>query len=296
MDLFVAMRTFVETVQAGSMNAAARRLNVTNALVGQRIAALEDHLEARLLNRTTRKHSLTEFGATYLDYCRDVMELVARSEGSAQDQKQHPKGLLRIAAPVSFGTEALIPALKDFRNLAPKVEVELSLSDTNEDLIGAGIDVAFRIGALDDSTLLLTRLMPYRMVICAAPSYVAQTGSVTTPDDLKYHEAVLFSKTGRKPWRLSKGDGQQLWTPTAKLVVNSGQAVRLAAREGMGLAMLPEVLAQQDLADGALVRLLPDWQLPEQPMSLIYHRDRYMPQRLSAFIAFAKSRFGRGSN
>ncbi len=296
MDLFTAMRTFVAVVQSGSMTGAAYQLNVTNALVGQRIAALEDHLEARLLNRTTRQHSLTEFGATYLDYCRDVLELVARSEGSAKDQKLHPEGLLRIAAPVSFGAEALMPALKEFRELAPKVEIDLILSDANEDLIGRGIDVAFRIGQLDDSTLLQTRLMSYRMAICAAPGYLARSGPLETPGDLDTHDAILFSKTGRKPWRLFK-DGEQIhWTPSAALTVNSGQAVRIAVGEAMGIAMLPEVLIAKDLADGRLVRLLPDWQLPEQPISLIYHRDRYMPERLSSFLAFAKSRFGRNVN
>ena len=114
MDLFIAMRTFVEVVQAGSMNAAAQKLNVTSALVGQRIGALEDHLQVRLLNRTTRRHSLTDFGESYLAQCRDILELVAQSEGKASDQQAQPQGRLRIAAPLSFGSEALMPALKSF--------------------------------------------------------------------------------------------------------------------------------------------------------------------------------------
>ncbi|TYC49158.1 LysR family transcriptional regulator [Rhodobacterales bacterium] len=293
MDLFVAMRTFVETVQAGSMNAAARRLNVTSALVGQRIAALEDHLQVRLLNRTTRQHSLTDFGASYLEQCRDILELVTLSEGKASDQQLRPQGRLRIAAPTSFGTEALMPALGSFAEQAPEVEIDLVLSDTNEDLIAGGFDAAFRIGQLEDSTLLQTALAPYRMVLCASPDYLEQQGTPETPADLERHKAVLFSRTGRKPWRFSTGSETIAWAPRSSLSVNSGQAVRVAACSGMGIAMLPEVLVCKDFSQGILLELLPDWALPEQPMSLIYHRDRYMPQRLASFLEFARSTFAR---
>ncbi|WP_111429381.1 LysR family transcriptional regulator [Rhodobacteraceae bacterium DSL-40] len=292
MNLFLAMRTFVEVVQSGSMSAAARRLNVTSALVGQRISALEDHLQSRLLNRTTRQHTLTEFGAAYLDQCRDILELVARSEGAASDQKLRPQGLLRIAAPVSFGAEALMPALRSFSELAPEVEIDLVLSDANEDLIAGGIDLAFRIGRLEDSTLLQTRLAPYRMALCAAPDYLAAVSPPRDPADLKRFRAILFSRTGRRPWRFARGDQRREWQPEATITVNSGHAVRRAAEAGMGIAMLPEVLVQESLRSGALERLLPDWDLPDQPMSLLYHRDRYMPLRLSHFISFAKSTFG----
>lgn len=294
MDLFTAMRTFVEVVQAGSMNAAAQRLNVTSALVGQRIAGLEHHLQVRLLNRTTRKHSLTSFGESYLEQCRDILEQVALSEGTASDQLHEPQGRLRIAAPVSFGTAALVPALKTFSEMAPNVEIDLVLSDANEDLIAGGFDAAFRIGRLEDSTLLQVRLAPYRMVVCASPNCLDEYGPPETPEDLNRFKAVIFSKTGRKPWRFSSGAEVQSWTPKATITVNSGQGVRNAAEAGMGIAMLPEVLASEDIATGALVRLLPGWDLPEQPMALIYHRDRYRPQRLVKFIDFARLTFRSG--
>lgn len=292
MDLFTAMRTFVEVVHAGSMNAAAQKLNVTSALVGQRIAALEDHLQVRLLNRTTRQHSLTDFGESYLEQCRDILELVALSEGTASDQQVKPQGRLHIAAPVSFGCEALMPALKNFTDMTPGVEIDLVLSDTNEDLIAGGFDAAFRIGKLEDSTLLQTRLAPYRMLVCASPDLLTEQGSPETPSDLDRFRAVLFSKTGRRPWRFIRDADARNWTPKATVTVNSSQAVRIAAKAGMGIAMLPECLAAQDINTGALVQILADWTLPEQPMALIYHRDRYRPQRLASFIDFARSTFG----
>ena len=294
MDLFTAMRTFVEVAQAGSMNGAGLRLNVSGALVGQRIAGLEDHLQAKLLNRTTRQQRLTVFGESYLEQCRDILELVDFSEGKASDQQRQPQGRLRIAAPVSFGTAALMPALKGFAEIAPEVEIELTLSDNNEDLIAGGFDAAFRIGELEDSDLLQIPLAPYRMMICASGAYLEEHGEPLIPSDLNRFRAVLFSRTGRKPWRFRQGSEEQSWPPQARISVNSGQAVRVAAIAGMGIAMLPEVLVKRDISEGRLAQLLPDWTLPEQPMSLIYHRDRYRPQRLIKFTDFVKSVFRSG--
>ncbi len=291
MDLFTAMRTFVEVAHAGSMNAAGQRLHVSGALIGQRIAGLEDHLQARLLHRTTRQQKLTEFGESYLEQCKDILELVDFSEGNASDQQQEVQGRLRIAAPMSFGTMALMPALRDFGEIAPEVDIELTLSDTNEDLIAGRFDAAFRIGELEDSDLHHVKLRPYRMVICASGDYLAEHPAPQTPSDIERCRAILFSRTGRKPWRFKQGADEQSWTPQTKISVNSGQAVRVAALAGMGVAMLPEVLVRQDISEGKLVHLLPDWDLPEQPMSLIYHRDRYRPQRVTKFIDFAKSAF-----
>ncbi len=291
MDLFVAMRTFVEVSRAGSMNAAALKLNVSSALVGQRIAGLEDHLRTRLLNRTTRQQSLTDFGQIYLEHCQDILELVSISEGKADDQAQHLHGRLRITAPVSFGTAALMPALKVFTKTAPKVEVELCLSDRNEDLLADGFDVAFRVGPLADSSMIQVKLAPYRMVACASPDYLAAHPVPQDPTDLNYLQAVLFTKTGRRPWRFTKGAETKSWAPKAAVSVNSGQAVLNAAKEGMGIVLLPEVLARGDIAAGKLVPVLADWSIPEQPMSLLFQRDRYQSQRMLAFIEFARSTF-----
>lgn len=292
MDLFTTMRTFVDVVEAGSMNAAARKRNVTSALVGQRIAALEGHLQVRLLNRTTRQQSLTDFGERYLEQCRDILELVAQSESTASDQKTDLEGRLRIAAPLSFGSEALMPSLKEFTDKNPAVEIDLVLSDSNEDLIAGGFDAAFRIGTLEDSTLLQTKLKPYRMMVCASEALLKEYGAPQTPFDLNRFSAVLFSKTGRRDWRFLKDGETRHWSPRAAISVNSSQAVRTAAKASMGIALLPECLVAGDISAGTLVRILADWSLPEQPMALIYHHDRYRPRRLDAFISFARSTFG----
>lgn len=131
----------------------------------------------------------------------------------------------------------------------------------------------------------------YRMMICASPACLAEQGEPQIPSDLNRFRAVLFSKTGRRPWRFKNGADEQIWKPNARISVNSGQAVRVAAIAGMGVAMLPETLVRDDIGTGKLLQLLPDWTLPEQPMALIYHRDRYRPQRLTHFIDFARSVF-----
>jgi DNA-binding transcriptional LysR family regulator len=291
MDLFVAMQTFVEVVRAGSMNAAAKRLNVTGALVGQRVAALEDRLQTRLLLRSTRHQSLTDFGGSYFQQCLDILELVSLSEGQAAMQQGRPQGMLRVTAPMSFGSEALMPALLGFRALAPDVEIDVILSDQSLDLIPENVDVAFRIGKLEDSSMLRKPLAPYRMAICASPAYVADHGMPDHPLNLEGHQAVLFARTADRPWRLRKGADQHLWSPSPGITVNSGQAVRTAVQAGLGIAMLPEVLVARDVEDGTLLRLLSDWRLPEQPMSLLFHRDRHMPLRLRCFLDFAAAEF-----
>jgi DNA-binding transcriptional LysR family regulator len=285
------MQTFVAIVRTGSMNAAGLELGVSGALVGQRLSALEDRLQARLLNRSTRQQSLTEFGGTYLQHCIDILDQVAQSEGLAGDPNGHPKGRLHITAPISFGTEALVPALGAFRAESPDVELDIVLSDSNLDLIPAGVDLAFRIGALEDSALVHRPLAPYRMKICASPAYLARTGVPKHPEDLAGHETVLFALGAGRPWRMTREGETLRWTPSNVITVNAGHAMRNAVLAGLGLGMLPAVLVQADLQSGTLLPILEDWQLPEQPMSLLYHRDRHLPLRTKRFIAFALSQF-----
>lgn len=291
MDLLVAMQSFVAVVQEGSMNAAARKLGVSGALVGQRVAALETRLDTRLLSRTTRHQSLTDFGATYFQQSLDILEMVAMSEGQAAAQQTTPQGKLRITAPVSFGSEALMPALPKFTELAPNVELDINLSDQNLEFVSEGVDAAFRVGTLDDSALVHRRLAPYRMMVCAAPAYLATHGTPLHPSDLSTHKAVGFARSARRPWHFTQDATTHVWTPKTSIVVNSGQALRVAACAGLGVVMQPKVLLAQDVSAGKLVQLFEEWTVPEPPMALLYHRDRHMPLRLSAFIEFALREF-----
>lgn len=291
MDLFRAMRTFVTTVQTGSMNAAAHHLGISPALVGQHVAALENRLGSRLLNRTTRRQSLTGFGEGYFEQCLDILHRVALSDDEADAQHAAPRGRLRITAPASFGAEVLMPALEAYRAVAPEVELDITLTDRNVDLVDEGIDAAFRIGALTDSTVIARRLAPYRMMICAAPSYLDRAGRPSHPKDLDLHEAVAFAPAARSAWRLTK-DGETVEvTPSRHITVNSGQAIRMAACAGLGVILQPAILLVSDIRNRTLEQLFPDWELPERPMSLLYYRDRHMTPRLRSFISFSVREF-----
>ena len=292
MGLFRSMQVFVTTVQEGSMSAAATKLGMSPAMVGQHVAALEERLGTRLLNRTTRRQSLTDFGTSYVEQCRDILDRVAVADRDAEASQAMPRGQLRVTAPTTFGAEVLMPALQRYRDLAPEVTLDITLTDRNVDLVEEGFDIAFRIGELPDSRLIARNLAPYRMMICAAPDYLARNGKPEHPAELSGHEIVGFAPAARSPWRLSKGEDRIEVTPQMPITVNSGQAVRMAARAGLGIVMQPAILLAADVEAGRLIRLFPDWHLRERRMSLVYHRDRRMTPRLRSIIAFAMAEFG----
>lgn len=286
------MQAFVTTVQAGSMSAAAMSLGQSPAMVGQHIAALEERLGTRLLNRTTRRQSLTDFGSSYFEQCRDILDRIMLAEEAAELQQTRVQGRLRITAPTTFGAEALMPALNDFRTVATEVELDITLTDRNVDLVEEGFDVAFRIGAMSDNSIIARPLMPYRMAVCAAPDYLARKGIPSDPSELDGHEAIAFTPSARAPWRFTRGEEEILASPSRMITVNNGQAVRAAACAGLGIVMQPEILLKRDIESGCLVRLFPEWRLGERPMWLLYYRDRRMTPRLRSFISFALATFG----
>lgn len=295
MSLFRSMQVFVTTVQEGSMSAASGKLGMSPAMVGQHVAALEERLGTRLLNRTTRRQSLTDFGASYVEQCRDILERVAIADQDAEALQAEPRGKLKITAPTTFGAEVLMPRLQRYRQLAPEVTLDITLTDRNVDIVDEGFDIAFRIGELPDSRLIARRLAPYQMMICAAPDYLARRGNPDHPSDLANHDAIGFTPAARSPWKLAKGDDRVEVIPRMLITVNSGQAVRMTARAGLGVIMQPSILLSSDVQAGLLVQLFPDWHLRERPMSLVYQRDRRMTPRLRSVISFAISEFGAAS-
>lgn len=296
MDVVRCMQAFVTTVQSGSMSAAAAALGQSAAMVGQQIAALENRLGTRLLNRTTRRQSLTDFGASYVEQCRDILGRIALAEEAAELEQTRVQGRLRITAPTTFGAEALMPALATYRLSAPDVELDIALSDRTVDLVEEGFDIAFRIGVMQDSAMIARPLAPYRMAVCAAPDYLSRRGVPIHPDELTGHDTIAFTPSARSPWKFAREGKEKAVTPPRMITANNGQAVRAAARAGLGIIMQPEILVKCDLETGCLVRLFPDWRLGERPMWLLYQRDRRMTPRLRSFIAFSMTAFGSSSS
>ncbi|WP_426130428.1 LysR family transcriptional regulator [Pararhizobium sp. PWRC1-1] len=292
MGLFRSMEVFVVAVEEGSMSGASGKLGLSPAMVGQHVAALEERLGVRLLNRTTRRQSLTVFGASYLEQCRDILERVAMADQDAEASQTLLRGKLRVTAPTTFGAETLMPTLRRYRKLAPDVALDITLTDRNVDIVDEGFDIAIRIGELRDSRLIARQLAPYKMMISASPDYLSRQGIPSHPSSLANHDAIAFSPAAGSPWRLERHSEIVQVVPRVSLTVNSGQAVRMAARAGLGVIMQPAILVRSDIQTGLLVPLFSDWHLRERPMSLVYHRDRRMTPSLRSAITFFVSEFG----
>jgi DNA-binding transcriptional LysR family regulator len=291
LDDLKSMSVFIQVVDQGSLSAAAEREGISPTMAGNHLRALERKLGAKLLNRTTRRHSLTEVGQTYYDQARTILQLVAQAHAGVEAAQAKPRGRLRITAPVSFGAERLTPALGEFLAQNREISIDLTLSDRVGDLIDDGFDAAVRIGELSDSGLVARQLQHYRMWVCAAPSYLRERGTPARPQELEGHDCLLFSYAGGQ-WRFGQSDRSPKVRVHGRLQVNNGQALRMAARAGLGIIMQPEVLLAEDVAEGRLVRLFSACELPGRPMNLVYLSDRQMPPKLRSFIDFVVAKFG----
>ncbi len=293
MDRILSMQVFAKSVEAGSFSAAADALNLSSQLVGKHVQALERHLGVRLLHRTTRRQHLTEAGEAFYERVKIILAEVEAAEGVAAQSLGTPRGRLRINAPVSFGVHALSRRLPEYLARHREVSVDLSLTNRAVDLIDEGFDVVFRVGELSDSGLIARRLAPYRLRLCAAPSYLAQHPPIAHPHDLARHECLGFSFTElRRRWHFQSPGGLIDVEVSGRLMADSGEALLSAARAGMGVMLQPGELVQDDLASGRLVELLPDYPVPTRPLHLLHAPDRRMTPKLRSFIDFALGAFG----
>ncbi|MDB5932564.1 MAG: LysR family transcriptional regulator [Polaromonas sp.] len=291
MDLLDSMKVYVMAVEKGSLSAAAAACDISATMAGNHLRTLEKRLGMRLLQRTTRRQHLTAFGEDYYVRCREILRLVAETDAQAQNLQLAPAGKLRVTAPVTFGTEALMPALPAYLARYPEVSVDVALSDRVVDLVEEGFEAAIRIGQLPDSALIARPLAPYRLMICASPEYLAHRGTPGKPDDLSRHECLSFSPAALASWRLQDEAGSLHVPVSGRLQVNSGQALRVAALHGLGIVLQPAILLEADVQAGRLVQLFPAHQLPSRPMNVVYLPDRYRSPKLRSFVDFLVERF-----
>ncbi|WP_285354163.1 LysR family transcriptional regulator [Pseudomonas sp. lyk4-R2A-10] len=300
MDLFQSMSVYVKVVESGSMTAAALQCEMSTTMVGNHLRALEQRLGVQLLQRTTRRQRMTEFGSVYYQRCLEVLGLVADSERLAEQTLDEPRGILRVTAPLTFGVERLAPALSEFSLQCPQVKLDVILTNRRPDLLESGLDVAFRLGHFDQSNLIARPLIDYTLTVCASPEYVARRGMPLTPEELRQHDCLSFAypagddwQSVEKQWRLSGPDGEIMVDVKGPMLINSSAGLHQAARTGMGIVMLPDALVEQDLRDGRLVVVMPDYQPPNRPMHLLYAPDRYRLPKLRRFVEFALQMWGR---
>lgn len=285
MDKLRGMETFVAVVECGSFTGAATRLEMSAVMVGKYIALIEGQLDTRLLERNTRRQSLTDAGRVYFDEARRVLEQVANAERSVERLRLAPAGTLRVSAPVSFGASIIAPLTASFLQAWPEVRVELDLTNRMVDLVDEGIDLAIRIGDIQRTDLVAKYLAPYRMAICAAPDYLARHGTPQTPADLAGHQCLSHTVwTARNEWRLPGAAEEVRWKRDAVLRCNDGYALRMAAVAGAGLLLQPEVLLAEDLANGRLVRILQNYTPEPRPIHLLWRQDLRPLPKLTRFV------------
>lgn len=285
MDKLRGMETFVAVMECGSFTGAAARLEMSAVMVGKYIALLEGQLGTRLLERNTRRQSLTDAGRVYFDEARRVLEQVANAERSVERLRLAPAGTLRVSAPVSFGASIIAPLTASFLQAWPEVRVELDLTNRMVDLVDEGIDLAIRIGDIQRTDLVAKYLAPYRMAICAAPDYLVRHGTPQTPADLAGHQCLSHTVwTARNEWRLPGAAEEVRWKRDAVLRCNDGYALRMAAVAGAGLLLQPEVLLAEDLANGRLVRILQNYTPEPRPIHLLWRQDLRPLPKLTRFV------------
>jgi len=260
MDRLTSMKVFVRTVELGSFSAAAAALRLSPTMVGKHVGYLEARLRTRLLHRTTRRQGLTEAGRIFFEQCRTILADVELAEASVNELQSVPRGKLRIGAPLYFGIHGLAPALGDFLRTYTEVEIDLVLTDQVTDLLGGGLEAAFRLGELEENGVIAVPLAPFGLSLCAAPRYLEERGTPERPADLAGHECFGCSPGGPATEFIFDGPGgEERVAIRGRCRINDCQALHRIALDGLGIVQLAEVLLAGDVAAGRLVKLQPDY-------------------------------------
>lgn len=294
MDPLDGIAAFARVVDSGSFSAAAGRLGISKSAVSAHVQRLEERLGVRLLNRTTRRLSLTEAGAAYYRHCAHILAEAEAAEQAAGALQREPRGTLRISAPSSFGWMHVAPAVPDFLKRYPELAIDITLSPAHVNLVDEGLDLAIRIGVLEDSPLVVRKLAPSRLVLCAAPAYLAARGVPREPRELAGHDCLCTNVLPwGDEWRLAGKDGEVRVAVNARFRSNSAEMLRTAALEGVGIAVLPTWSVAEALGAGALQRVLTAWEPPVSTIYAAYPGNRLMSMKVRAFVDHLARSFGR---
>ena len=277
-DTLTSMKVFAAVVEGGSFAAAAERLERSRAMASKYMAHLEQHLGTRLLQRSTRRLTLTESGAGYHERCVQILADVQAAEEGALHLTETPRGNLRVTAPVSFGILHMGPVVSQYLRQYPDVKVDIMLTDRRVDLIDEGLDLAVRIGTMPESELIARKFASDRIAICAAPAYLAQHGTPLVPEDLARHSCLTYSYSASgDEWKLTGPDGRLHSVRVAgSLRANNGDMVKLAALGGAGLMRQPLFLCADDIRAGRLVEVLADYRSDELGMYALYPSRKHL--------------------
>ncbi|WP_070969637.1 LysR family transcriptional regulator [Vibrio sonorensis] len=274
---------FVAVVDTNSFTQAAQKLKTSVAQVSRRVANLEDRLAVKLLVRTTRKISVTEAGQTYYLHCKGLVEGLENAELAVTKIQSEPKGLLKITAPVAYGESHIMPLLTEFLTAYPKVELDLNLTNNKIDLIESGIDVAIRLGRLEDSSLIAKRLATRQLYVCATPEYFEKHGVPQTLSELSNHNCLVGSS---HYWRFKQDRQDKAIRVSGRIHCNSGFALLDAATKNLGLIQLPDYYVNPLLKSGELVEVLSDYREESEGIWALYPNNRNLSHKVRLLIDF----------
>jgi DNA-binding transcriptional LysR family regulator len=285
-----AALVFVKVVEQGSFRGAARALGVPKSNVSRKVSELEEHLGARLLQRTTRHVGVTDAGAAYHRHATMAVATLQDAERAVLDLVDKPSGMLRLTASINFGLLFLPAVVHDFLEENPEVQITVELSDRRVDLVEEGFDLAIRAGALPDSTFIAQRLGGTQVVCFASPGYLKKRGVPKTPDDLAEHDCLLYGLSNVTTWTFRGARKPRQLPVKGRLVSNNYLFLRDAATRGLGIVRAPELIAIEALRRGRLKTVLDDFLLPESPIHAIYPSARHLSPKVRTFVAFLKKR------
>ena len=295
MDKFNNMEAFAAVAESGSFALAAKKLHIANSVVSKRVKDLEAFLNTQLLTRTTRNVSLTDTGRTYLDHVHRVLEQLAEAESEIQDESKEPSGVLKLTAPLSFGMQYLAPALASYLKAYPKVSVKTHLSDRRVDMTAEGFDLAIRVGALKDASLIAKKLAPGRRVVCASPGYLKKHGYPQKPSDLQTHNCLSYTNLAEgKSWPFIIS-GKKTWQPVSgNFLSDNGDLLFQAALAGGGITLLPTFIIGQALDKGKLEILLEEFEEKDFDIYAVYQQTKYVSRKIRTLIDHFTTCFEKG--
>ncbi|GAB6846812.1 LysR family transcriptional regulator [Paraburkholderia kururiensis] len=293
MDRMAAMETYISVVEAGSFSAAAKRLKLGQPAVSKSIAQLEERLGVRLLLRSTRGLTPTDAGQRFYEHARRAIEEVELAEHVARDASTGLSGVLRISAAVTFARLHILPALKTFLDRHPNLQIDIVLDDRTIDLLEMGVDVALRMGSLDDSTMTARRIAQSRRLVVGTPAYLAVAGAPKTPADLSQHQVIVYSlRGGGESWAFSQQGKEVAVVVSGRVSVSAAEGIRTTVLGGIGLAIASEWMFSPELADGTVQAVLTDWELPSIDLWAVFPAGRLMSAKARAFVAFVEEILG----
>ena len=293
MDKLQAMRIFVRVAELNSFSGVAQQLGVARSVVTRQVAALENHLGTKLMARSTRRLTLTSEGASYLEKCRVILNLVDAAETGIAEERLAPRGLIRISVPLSFGLKRVMPHLLEFVRRYPEVNLDMDYSDRRVNLIEDGIDLSIRITHKLESSDVVRKISHSRLCVIASPDYLARCGTPLHPAELTHHQCLGYTIAGgQQAWQFLINDKLLSFPLRTQINANNGEALTEAAAQGLGITCQPDFIAQPYLASGKVKEILTNYSLPELGIYAMLPSNRQIPHRVRVLMEFLISEIG----